>query len=64
MFDADPDEHFYGLGQHQHGLLDQKGAWTGNTVGATGWVTAAAPLERIPVYLREGGGLTDLRGPS
>ena len=114
MFDADPDEHFYGLGQHQHGLLDQKGAvvelvqrntevsvpfalssrgygflwnmpgvgrarerdvylpeaaswldaWTGNPVGATGWVTAAAPLERIPVYLREGGGLTDLRGPS
>ena len=26
MFDADPDERFYGLGQHQHGLLDQKGA--------------------------------------
>ena len=25
-----------------------------------GWVTAAAPLERIPVYLREGGGLSDL----
>ena len=39
-------------------------AWTGNPVGATGWVTAAAPLERIPVYLREGGSLTDLRGPS
>ena len=39
-------------------------AWTGNPVGATGWVTAAAPLERIPVYLREGGSLTDLRAPS
>jgi alpha-D-xyloside xylohydrolase len=25
-FDADPAERFYGLGQHQHGLLDQKGA--------------------------------------
>ena len=36
-------------------------AWTGNPVGAKGWVTAAAPLERIPVYLREGGSLTDLR---
>ena len=27
-------------------------AWTGRPVGETGWVTAAAPLERIPVYLR------------
>ena len=25
-FDAQPGERFYGLGQHQHGLLDQKGA--------------------------------------
>ena len=25
-FDAYPGERFYGLGQHQHGLLDQKGA--------------------------------------
>ncbi|MGH2836140.1 MAG: TIM-barrel domain-containing protein, partial [Solirubrobacteraceae bacterium] len=25
-FDAHPQERFYGLGQHQHGLLDQKGA--------------------------------------
>ena len=25
-FDAYPAERFYGLGQHQHGLLDQKGA--------------------------------------
>lgn len=25
-FDAEPGERFYGLGQHQHGLLDQKGA--------------------------------------
>ena len=39
-------------------------AWTGKPVGARGWVTAAAPLERIPVYLREGGSLTDLRAPS
>jgi len=39
-------------------------AWTGNPVGATGWVTAAAPLERIPVYLREGGSFTNLRAPA
>ena len=26
VFDAYPGERFYGLGQHQHGLLDQKGA--------------------------------------
>jgi alpha-D-xyloside xylohydrolase len=37
-------------------------AWTGERVGENGWVTAAAPLERIPVYLREGGGLRDLSG--
>jgi alpha-D-xyloside xylohydrolase len=35
-------------------------AWTGQPVEKNGWVTAAAPLERIPVYLREGGGLRDL----
>jgi alpha-D-xyloside xylohydrolase len=35
-------------------------AWTGEPVKAKGWVTAAAPLERIPVYLREGGGLQRL----
>jgi alpha-D-xyloside xylohydrolase len=35
-------------------------AWTGKPVGSNGWVTADAPLERIPVYLREGAGLTDL----
>ena len=84
MFDAGPDEHFSGLGQHQHGLLvapvtkygarerdvylpdvaSWLDAWTGNPVGAQGWVTAAAPLERIPVYLREGGSLTDLRAPA
>jgi alpha-D-xyloside xylohydrolase len=38
-------------------------AWTGKPVGANGWVTAAAPIERIPVYLREGGSLTRLRAP-
>ena len=32
-------------------------AWTGEPVGTDGWVTAAAPLDRIPVYLREGGAL-------
>src|SRR6185312_4193325 len=26
LFDADDGEHFYGLGQHQHGKLNQKGA--------------------------------------
>jgi alpha-D-xyloside xylohydrolase len=35
-------------------------AWTGKPVGESGWVTAAAPLERIPVYLRDGGSLKDL----
>jgi len=35
-------------------------AWTGEPVGENGWVTAAAPMERIPVYLREGGALTEL----
>jgi alpha-D-xyloside xylohydrolase len=35
-------------------------AWTGEPVGQNGWVTADAPLERIPVFLREGGALSDL----
>jgi alpha-D-xyloside xylohydrolase len=33
-------------------------AWTGKPVAESGWVTAAAPLERIPVYLRAGGSLS------
>jgi len=36
-------------------------AWTGEPVSENGWGTAAAPLERIPVYLREGGALRELR---
>jgi len=43
---------------------DWRDAWTGAPVAGGQWVTAAAPLERIPVYLREGGSLTDLRAPS
>jgi alpha-D-xyloside xylohydrolase len=35
-------------------------AWTGQAVGKNGWVTAPAPLERIPVYLREGGAFNGL----
>jgi alpha-D-xyloside xylohydrolase len=35
-------------------------AWTGEPVEKSGWVTAPAPLERIPVYLRKGGSLKDL----
>jgi alpha-D-xyloside xylohydrolase len=35
-------------------------AWTGEPVGESGWITAQAPLERIPVYLREGGELQTL----
>jgi alpha-D-xyloside xylohydrolase len=35
-------------------------AWTGERVAATGWITAAAPIDRIPVYLREGGALHNL----
>jgi alpha-D-xyloside xylohydrolase len=32
-------------------------AWTGRPVQGNGWVTAMAPLARIPVYLRRGGAL-------
>lgn len=32
-------------------------AWSGEPVGENGWISADAPLERIPVYLREGGEL-------
>jgi alpha-D-xyloside xylohydrolase len=35
-------------------------AWTGEPVEENGWATADAPLERIPVFLRAGGGITDL----
>ncbi len=35
-------------------------AWTGEPVREDGWITAEAPLERIPVYLREGGELRKL----
>jgi alpha-D-xyloside xylohydrolase len=36
-------------------------AWTGEPVEKSGWVSAAAPLDRIPVYLRQGGALKTLR---
>ncbi len=39
-------------------------AWTGEPVGKAGWVTASAPLERVPVYLRQGGGLKHLLATS
>jgi alpha-D-xyloside xylohydrolase len=39
-------------------------AWTGQAVGKSGWVTAPAPLERIPVYLREGGAFNGLLSPA
>jgi alpha-D-xyloside xylohydrolase len=35
-------------------------AWTGELAEGTGWVSAKAPLARIPVYLRAGGGLRSL----
>ncbi|MGC8627004.1 MAG: glycoside hydrolase family 31 protein [Acidimicrobiales bacterium] len=35
-------------------------AWTGQPAAKNGWVTAIAPLERIPVYLRQGGAFTSL----
>ncbi len=35
-------------------------AWTGEPVAESGWIRADAPLERIPVYLREGGALRTL----
>jgi alpha-D-xyloside xylohydrolase len=39
-------------------------AWTGEPVKNNGWVTAAAPLDRIPVYLRQGGALQTLSARS
>lgn len=41
-FAAYEGERLCGLGQHQHGLLDQKGA-----------TVVAAPLDRIPLFLRD-----------
>ena len=35
-------------------------AWTGEPVAKNGWVSAEAPLARIPVYLRAGGSLSSL----
>jgi alpha-D-xyloside xylohydrolase len=35
-------------------------AWTGEPVATNRWVSAEAPLARIPVYLRAGGSLTSL----
>ena len=35
-------------------------AWTGAPVKGNGWTTAEAPLERIPVYLRQSGALSTL----
>jgi alpha-D-xyloside xylohydrolase len=35
-------------------------AWTGEPVATNGWVSAEAPLARIPVYLRAGGSLSSL----
>jgi alpha-D-xyloside xylohydrolase len=35
-------------------------AWTGERVEHNGWVKADAPLEHVPVYLREGGALGNL----
>jgi alpha-D-xyloside xylohydrolase len=35
-------------------------AWTGKPVETNGWVSAKAPLARIPVYLRAGGNLRSL----
>ncbi len=35
-------------------------AWTGEPIAERGWITASAPLERIPVFLRDGGRLTTL----
>jgi alpha-D-xyloside xylohydrolase len=37
-------------------------AWTGDPVPGGQWITASAPLERIPVYLREGGAIEPFGG--
>ncbi|MDA8297865.1 MAG: family 31 glucosidase [Actinomycetota bacterium] len=34
--------------------------WSGEPVERTGWIDARAPLDRIPVYLRQGGALASL----
>jgi alpha-D-xyloside xylohydrolase len=35
-------------------------AWTGLPVAKNGWVTAPAPLGRIPVYVKQGGAFSNL----
>lgn len=37
-------------------------AWTGEPVNQNGWVLADAPLDHLPVYLRQGGALQTLSG--
>jgi alpha-D-xyloside xylohydrolase len=39
-------------------------AWTGTPHPGGRWVTAAAPLEVIPVYVRDGGTLEPFGPPS
>jgi alpha-D-xyloside xylohydrolase len=39
-------------------------AWTGEPVKASGWTSAPAPLDRVPLYLRQGGSLKTLSGGS
>lgn len=34
---------------------DRRDAWTGAPVAGGQWLTAAAPLEIIPVFVRDGG---------
>ena len=53
------------LGVRERGVYLPTGAswldaWTGEPVETNGWVSAKAPLARIPVYLRAGGGLRSL----
>ena len=35
-------------------------AWTGEPMKKNGWLTVPAPLDRIPVFLRQGGALRTL----
>ena len=70
-----PDEYMFGpdvlvAPVTRHGALSREvylpegaawlDAWTGEPVKENGWVTAEAPLERVPVYLRQGGALQTL----
>jgi hypothetical protein len=48
-------------GHQAHGA-DWRDAWTGAPLAGGRWLTAPAPLETIPVYIRDGGSLEPFGG--